>query len=260
MFTRRRLTMAALAVVLVTGTARAQALGSFRWQQQPYCNVLTLNVIGEGGNYTLDGSDDLCGAQQRAGVSGIAFLNPSGTVGFGLTIVTSPDGQPLHINAEINLVTLGGTWSDTNGNTGMLVFTPGVGTGGSPRPAKTASPSRESFTYDLAPGGISAPIRIPDNIPVHLMGATLTFGFRGVGQAELLSIPGAGGFIEWVGLDSTSGAAITQGFSGVAGTKILFIDFNHQVIVEVAGTAGSGQIRIRNTGAGPRNGVITLVY
>lgn len=260
MSTRGRLVMAASCVVLMAGSAWAQPLGTFRWQQQPYCNIFALNVIGEGGNYTLDGTDDLCGATQKASVSGLAFLNPDGTVGFDLTIVTRPDANPLHITATINLVTLGGTWRDTNGNNGTLAFTPGVGSGGSPRPVTPASPSRVSFTYDLAAGAISPPIRIPDNIPVQLKGVTLTFNFRGVGQAELLSIPGDGGFIEWVGLDSTAGAAITQGFSGVTGTKILFIDYAHQVIVEVAGPAGSGQIRVRNTAAAPRNGIITLVY
>lgn len=260
MFTCRSLTMCALGVVLMTGSALAQPLGNFRWQLQPYCNILTLNVIGEGGNYTLDGTDDLCGSTQKAGVSGVAFLNPNGTIGFGLTIVTGPAGHPLHVNATINLVTLGGTWNDSNGGAGTLVFTPGVGTGGSPRPATMATPSKVTYTYDLAAGATSAPIRIPDNIPVQLKGVTLTQSVRGVGQAELLSIPGAGGFIEWVGLDSTAGAAITQGWTGAAGTKILFIDYAHQVIVEVAGTPGSGEIRIRNTAGAQRHGVITLVY
>lgn len=41
--------------------ATAQPLGTFRWQLQPYCNVLTLNVV-QGGVYTLDGTDDRCGA------------------------------------------------------------------------------------------------------------------------------------------------------------------------------------------------------
>jgi hypothetical protein len=135
MSTRARLITAAFCVLIATGSAWAQPLGTFRWQQQPYCNVLTLNVIGEGGNYTLDGTDDLCGATQKASVTGIAYLNPDGRIGFGLTLVTPPAGAPLHINATITLASLGGTWNDSDGNTGNFVFTPGAGTGGSARPA-----------------------------------------------------------------------------------------------------------------------------
>jgi hypothetical protein len=259
MFALARVLIAACGVLIFTSTAIAQPLGSFRWQQQPYCNLLTLNVIGEGGNYTLDGTDDLCGAEQKASVTGIASLNADGTVGFGLTIV-GPPGGAVHLTASINLVTLGGTWSDSNGNTGLFVFTPGAGAPGSARPDTLGNPTRATHTYDLAAGATSAPITVPANIPVSLMGTQLVSGFRGVGQASLLSIPGAGGFIEWVGLHSTSGAEITQGFSGAADTLILFIDWSHCVRVEVAGTAGSSQIQVRNTCGAQRRGTITLTY
>ena len=259
MFARARLLMAAFGVLVLTGSAWAQPLGSFRWQQQPYCNILTLNVIGEGGNYTLDGTDELCGAAQQASVSGIAYQNPDGTIGFGLTIV-GPPGGAVHITASINLVTLGGTWSDSNGNTGLFVFTPGAGVPGSARPATFGNPTRVSHSYDLAAGATSPPITVPANIPVSLMGTQMVTGFRGIAQASLLSIPGGGGFIEWVGLHSPSGAAITDGFSGSAGTLILFIDWSHCVRVEVAGFAGSSQIQVRNTCGAPRTGAITLTY
>jgi hypothetical protein len=96
----------------------------------------------------------------------------------------------------------------------------------SPPPATTVAQAATVF-YNLAAGAVSAPIGVPANVPVHLVGVTTTFDVRGVGEAALLHIPAS--FIEWVGLDSTSGAAITQGFSGTAGTKIVFIDFTHQV-------------------------------
>ena len=263
MFTRARLLIAAFGVLVATSPAWAQPIGTFRWQLQPYCNVLSLNVVGEGGNYTLDGTDDLCGAAQKASANGLAFQNPDGTIGFGLTVVTPPGGEAVHIKATINLVTLGGTWSDSNGNTGTFVFTPGAGVGGAARPGAPApvpSPTRVSFAYDLAPGATSAPITVPANIPVSLMGIQTVSGFRGVGQASLLSIPGAGGFIEWVGLHSTASAAITQGFSGTAGTPILFIDWSHCVAVEVAGTPGSSQIQVHNTCPAQRTGLVTLTY
>ena len=262
MFTRARLLIAAFGI-LVASSAWAQPIGTFRWQLQPYCNVISLNVIGEGGNYTLDGTDDLCGATEKASANGLAFQNPDGTIGFGLTIVTPPGGEAVHIKATINLVTLGGTWTDSNGNTGLFVFTPGVGIAGAPRPGAPApvpSPTRLSYAFDLAAGAVTTPITLPNNIPVSLAGVTTTLNFRGVGQASLLSIPGAGGFIEWVGLHSTSGAAITQGFSGTAGTAILFIDYDHCVRVEVAGSGGSSQIQVHNTCPAQRTGVVTVTY
>ncbi|HUE90098.1 MAG TPA: hypothetical protein VMO26_28790 [Vicinamibacterales bacterium] len=262
-FTRARLLITAIGILMATGSAWAQPLGNFRWQQQPYCNILTLNVVGEGGNYTLDGSDDLCGASQKASVNGIAYQNPDGTIGFGLTIV-GPPGGAVHITATINLVTLGGTWSDSNGNTGLFVFTPGAGVPGSARPATFGNPTRVTHSYDLMSGATSPPITVPANIPVSLMGTQMVVGFRGIAHASLLSIPGAGGFIEWVGIHSTntaSGAATTyQGFSGTPGTLILYIDWGHCVRVEVAGSAGSSEIQVRNTCFNTRAGLITLTY
>ena len=257
MFTHTRLLIAAFSFVVATGSAWAQPMGTFKWQLQPYCNVISVAVTGVGGSFTLDGTDDLCGAVQKASVVGVASQNLDGTIGFGLTIVTPPGGAAVHVKATIDLASFNGTWSDSNGNTGTFVFTPGAGVPGPVRSATVPTPTRVSHTFDLAPGAVSPPITIPDNIPVQLMGVTNTFNFRGVGQASLLSIPGAGGFIEWVGLHSTSGAAITQGFSGVAGTNILFIDYDHQVRVEVASPT---QIQIRNAAAAQRTGVITITH
>lgn len=253
MSSRATLFVAAVGVLLTTGSAWAQPLGSFRWQQQPYCNILTLNVIGEGGNYTLDGTDDLCGASQRATVTGIAQQNPDGTIGFGLTIV-GPPGGAVHLTASINLVTLGGTWSDSNGNTGLFAFTPGTGIAGSPRPATLGNPTRATHTYNLAAGATSPPISVPLNIAVSLTGTQLVSGFRGVGQVTLLSVPGTTGFIDWVGLHSHSGTAasgtITQGFSGTAGTAILFIDCNTASASKWQGAPGRARSRFA-TPAGP---------
>ena len=44
------------AAALTTSAADAQSLGTFRWQLQPFCNVVTVNVIQQGAVYTLDGS------------------------------------------------------------------------------------------------------------------------------------------------------------------------------------------------------------
>jgi hypothetical protein len=122
-------------------------------------------------------------------------------------------------------------------------------------PNVTVVAQASSFSYNLAAGAVSGPIGVPANIPVHLVGVQTAVGFRGVGEAALLHVPSS--FIEWVGLDSTSGAAITQGFSGTAGTKIVFIDFSHQVQVEVA---SPDTIRVHNLSSGTRTGSITLIW
>jgi hypothetical protein len=144
-----RTILAAAALLAGVPSASAQTLGTFRWQQQPYCNVFTLNVVQSGGIYQLDGYDDQCGAPApRASVVGIAFLNPSGTVGIGLTLVTTPGGTPVHLDATVNLASISGEWRDSAGGTGPFVFTPGAGAPGSPRPAP-----RTVFPAGLSAGG-----------------------------------------------------------------------------------------------------------
>lgn len=72
-----------LLVTLMASSASAQPIGTFQWQLQPFCNVVTLTVSQVGGIYTLHGYNDQCGAEQRAPVSGTATLNPDGSIGLG---------------------------------------------------------------------------------------------------------------------------------------------------------------------------------
>ena len=115
--------------------AAAQPLGTFRWQLQPFCNIVTVVATQAGDVFQLDGIDDQCGGGDLASVIGTAFRNPDGSIGFGLTIVASPGGVPVHVEADVNLPALDGTWRDSAGRSGAFVFTPGAGTGGTPRPA-----------------------------------------------------------------------------------------------------------------------------
>ena len=127
---RRGYLLGITALLLATGPGLSgqTALGTFRWQLQPYCNVLTVTVVQDGGLYHIDGTDDLCGAARKASVVGLAFPNPDGTVGFGLTTVTTPGGTPVHLDARISVATLSGPWSDSAGNSGTGAVTPGAGT------------------------------------------------------------------------------------------------------------------------------------
>jgi hypothetical protein len=153
---RRFAALFVLALVWPTATAVAQPLGTYRWQIQPYCNVLTVNVTQQAGLYTIDGTDDRCGAAEAASVVGIAFLNPGGSVGFGVTIVL-PGGTPVHVEATINLASLNGTWRDSGGNNGSFIFTPGPGTGGAPRPVPSGGVAPASITaVQIAPAAVGA--------------------------------------------------------------------------------------------------------
>jgi hypothetical protein len=111
--------------------AASQPLGTFTWQLQPFCNRVTVSVRQDGAVYTLDGTDDQCGAAEKAPLVGLAALNPDGSIGFGLNIV-APTGQPVPVQARISVATLSGTWRDGAGNVGTFVF--GGNTGGAPRP------------------------------------------------------------------------------------------------------------------------------
>ncbi len=135
------------------GAAGAQSLGSFRWQLQPFCNAITVTVIQQGGNYTLDGFDDQCGAPQRAPVVGLGTPNPDGSIGFGFTIVTVPGGQIVGVDARISLATISGTWRDSVGHTGTFAFN-GTATGSARPPvAVSAIPTAISL---LSSGGLVA--------------------------------------------------------------------------------------------------------
>jgi hypothetical protein len=119
------------------------------------------------------------------------------------------------------------------------------------------TPNAVTFPYALGPGGATGGIGVVPNVPILAMCVQTNFGFRGVGHVTLLSIPGVGGFLEWVGLESTAGSVITQGFSGALGTHIVFCDFGHQVDIEVNnGTS----FRVHNTSTGARAGRVTLIW
>jgi hypothetical protein len=130
--------------------ASAQTIGTFRWQLRPYCNVITVTITQVGSLYRVEGRDDRCGAAQAGSVIGTAFVNPDGSVGLGLNVVSVPNGQPQPVAAAISLASLTGNWSG-GGTGGEFVFTPGAGNGGSlrPDPPTTAVPA----VFQMAPTG-----------------------------------------------------------------------------------------------------------
>ncbi len=133
----RRLAAGVTGVALASlwpATASAQPLGAFRWQTQPYCNVLTLTVTRSGSVYALDGFDDQCGAENVAPLTGTAALNPDGTVELAMHIVSPPAAAAVHLTARLHAGSLSGTWQDSVGASGSFASTPATGSGGSARP------------------------------------------------------------------------------------------------------------------------------
>ena len=139
-------------MALAGDRAEAQPFGTFRWQQQPYCNVIQVDIVVQGALYKLDGFDDQCGAATRAAVTGLAFPNPDGSVGFGLTIVTTPGSTPVHLTARLLLPSISGTWA-SGGQTGAWTFVAAAGTGGSPRPTPPPFTISGGFSVN---GGVRA--------------------------------------------------------------------------------------------------------
>lgn len=132
-----RIVAALVALGISSRMAEAQTVGTFQWQQLPYCNVFTMVVTQVGTSYRLEGTDDQCGASRRASALGVAFANPNGTIGMGITVVTNAGnagGTPLHLDISLTLATVSGSWRDNTGQTGAWTFAPAGSAGGSARP------------------------------------------------------------------------------------------------------------------------------
>jgi hypothetical protein len=140
--------------------ADAQTIGTFRWQLQPFCNILTLAVTQIGAVYRVEGTDDQCGAGSRASAIGTAFPNSDGSIGMGLNIVVAPGGIPLHVDATLSLSNLSGTWRDSAGSSGPFVFTPGAAVPGGPRPGGLAAVTGIAAGAGLTGGGTAGTVSL----------------------------------------------------------------------------------------------------
>ena len=119
------------------------------------------------------------------------------------------------------------------------------------------TPNAAIVSYNVPVNSFGPTITPVANLPVHVMCTQTTVGFRGVGQVSLLRIVGS--FVEWVGLESPSAAAITSGFSGATGTHVVYCDFSHTVDLEVL---APDALRIHNGGASvsPAVGTVSMMW
>lgn len=234
----RVLVITAACIGLWPTTGAAQSIGTFRWQQQPYCNVITVTAVPLGGHYALHGTDDQCGAAQQASVVGLAFLNPDGTIGLGLTVVTTPGGVPLHLDATLGLPALSGTWRDSAGGNGIFTLTPGSGAGGSPRPIVPAV-GPQGPPGDPGPAGpAGAPGPAGPAGPAGAPGAAGPVGPSGApGEAGPAGPPGATGPI---GPRGPSGATYSVG-AGLTLTGTTLSVNTSAIQSRVTGACAAGQ-------------------
>lgn len=117
------------------------------------------------------------------------------------------------------------------------------------------TPNASKVTYNLNAGTSSTAVNPQENVPVLVMGVQNNLGYRGVGMVTMLHVPSS--FLEWTGIESPASAAITSGFSGTAGTHILYLDYSHLVDIQVAST---DTFAIHNANSIAMSGVVTLIW
>lgn len=253
----RRVVVGLLGVVMTAGAAAAQPLGTFQFQLLPYCNVISLAVVQQGAQYQLDGTDNQCGVGPRASVTGLAFPNPSGLLGFGFTIVTAPGGVAVHVDADLNLATFSGTWRDSTGLTGSFLLVPGGGGPGATRPPVSAGDiSAVTAGAGLAGGGTAGPVSLAVDFAATQQRVTgtcpsgqLMTAVNQNGTVTCQSVTGAGGG------DITSvvaGAGLTGG--ATTGDATLAVAFGGPGVTNVAARSDhthQRQTGTRNIAVGP---------
>ena len=97
------------------------------WQTQPFCNRLTLTLTGTPAGFTVVGTDDGCGAPRKATVTGTIVLNPDGTAGLRVSVVSSEGGRAVDLWATVSTANGSGSWADGAGHSGALALGSYVG-------------------------------------------------------------------------------------------------------------------------------------
>ena len=134
--------------LMLAAPARAQTIGTFRWNVAPFCSVINLTVTQHGSVYALHGFEEQCGGNPRLPVYGVAILQADDTIWMGLTTIFD-FGNGLHTQATM-LSNFSGSWRDNANQTGTWVFNPGPTTGGPRIPP--IEPDQRSGSSSVFPG------------------------------------------------------------------------------------------------------------
>ena len=109
--------------------------------------------------------------------------------------------------------------------------------------------------YNLGAGGTTPGITPPAGTAVLLMGTNTTSTNFSVGSVNLVHI--AGTQIRWVGLESPPSASIVRGGSTTPGTHVVYLDYNHQVDVEIL---SADQFAIHNKATTTQAGSVKEIW
>jgi hypothetical protein len=116
--------------------------------------------------------------------------------------------------------------------------------------------------YSLPAHSRTVDFKVPANTPVQLIGDQTVIGDIGVAQLVLHNIPDEG--LQWAGVGSFDFNGVND-FSGSTGTRIVALDYDGYVILEVrAITPKKGPVSygffITNSGPLPVTGQVKLIY
>jgi hypothetical protein len=257
-----RFLIAAFIVLGLPVHAAAQSLGIFRWQTQPFCNVLVLHVTAVASAYRLEGTDDQCGGTP-ASVIGMAFPRPDGSIGVGLTAVFG-GAVSLHIDATI-LPSGGfnGSWSDSVGRSGALLFTPGGSAGGSVRPVVrpvTTYGAMVTQPPNASDRGFSATVTADTGAPND---AAALYGHFGGALALTAAAPAgvrgdSASNVGVYGLTDTGYAVVGGAGTGI-GVQGYAASGAHSIAVQAVHLAGGTALDIRN-GALMASGTVRTAF
>ncbi len=237
MVTRSRLVCALLALWLMAESlpASAQVIGTYSWQLQPYCNVITVTVTQQEGQYQLDGRDSDCASTTaRSAVRGLAFLLPDGTLRLGFSVVAATLVAPIAIDAVINLTDYNGTWRDSAGNSGTFAFN--ASTGGSSRPVVTGLTPGSVTSGAIADGGIGT-AKLADSAVTASKLANNAVGATTLSDGAVSAAKLAAGAVTAATIADGAVTTATLAAGAVTGAKV----DQAQVQLRVSGTCPSGQ-------------------
>ncbi|MEZ5418189.1 MAG: hypothetical protein R2708_12690 [Vicinamibacterales bacterium] len=136
--------------------AQGTILGTFRWQLQPYCNVITATVVQLGSIYQVNGTDDQCGAARAASVVGLAFPESRRIDRLRPHDRHDARRRPAAHGRQDLARPSAALWTDSAAQTGTFAFVPAGGTESSPRPGpSTVILPGSVTTAELADGSVT---------------------------------------------------------------------------------------------------------